>query len=188
MSLSYTRWQDIQADFIDASGLPSTANIGDGRIWTASLSGGAQVLAGLRLEAGLAWNQSKVDKPSLPIALLQARAMQVPNIANVAARLGFRWERELRGDLRLQAQGWASYVGRSRLGIGPELGDPQGDYLDTGITARIGSDRIGVTLGLTNIADERGNRFSLGTPFGTGREQVTPLRPRTVRIGIDTTF
>ncbi|MCT2398455.1 TonB-dependent receptor [Novosphingobium mangrovi (ex Huang et al. 2023)] len=188
MSLSYTRWQDIQADFIDASGLPSTANIGDGRIWTASLSGGAQVLTGLRLEAGVAWNQSKVDKPSLPVELLQTRAMQVPNIANVAARLGLRWERELRGDLRLQAQGWASYVGRSRLGIGPELGDPQGDYLDTGITARIGTDRIGLTLGMTNIADERGNRFSLGTPFGTGREQVTPLRPRTVRIGIDTRF
>src|SRR3546814_369709 len=32
LSLSYTRWRDIQADFIDSSGFPSTANIGDGRI------------------------------------------------------------------------------------------------------------------------------------------------------------
>ncbi|WP_327194487.1 TonB-dependent receptor [Novosphingobium beihaiensis] len=188
MSLSYTRWQDIQADFIDTTGLPSTANIGDGRIWTVSLSGGALVLPGLRLEAGVAWNQSKVDKPVLPLALLNARAMQVPNIAHVAARLGFAWDREIKGDIRLQAQGWASYVGRSRLGVGPELGASQGDYLDTGISARIGNRRLGVTLGITNITDERGNRFSLGTPFGTGREQVTPLRPRTLRIGIDTTF
>ncbi|GGN63095.1 hypothetical protein GCM10011349_47360 [Novosphingobium indicum] len=188
MSLSYTQWQDIQADFIDVTGLPSTANIGDGRIWTASLSGGARVLPGLRMEAGFAWNRSKVDKPALPLALLAARAMQVPNIANVAARMGVTWDEGLGGDVRLQAQGWASYVGRSRLGVGPELGAAQGDYFDSGISARIGTPLFGVTVGLTNIADQRGNRFALGTPFGTGREQVTPLRPRTLRIGVDTTF
>src|SRR3546814_16715321 len=29
LSLSYTRWKDIQAAFIDSAGLPSTANIGN---------------------------------------------------------------------------------------------------------------------------------------------------------------
>ena len=41
---------------------------------------------------------------------------------------------------------------------------------------------------MTNLADTKGNRFALGTPFATGREQVTPLRPRTVRLGIDASF
>jgi hypothetical protein len=45
-----------------------------------------------------------------------------------------------------------------------------------------------VTLSVTNLADVQGNRFSLGTPFSTGREQVTPLRPRTVRVGLDARF
>lgn len=185
LSLSYTRWRDIQADFIDNTGLPSTANIGDGRVWSASLAGGAEIVSGLRVEAGLTWNESEVDKP--PLALL-ARTMQVPNIAALSGRIGFSWSRDLREGLQLTANGWASYVGRSRLGIGPELGEAQGDYLDSGLNVRVGREALGVTVGVTNLTNSRGNRFSLGTPFSTGREQVTPLRPRTLRLGIDSHF
>jgi iron complex outermembrane receptor protein len=185
LSLSYTRWRDIQADFIDNTGLPSTANIGDGRVWSASLAGGAEVVTGLRAEAGLTWNQSEVDKP--PLSLL-ARTMQVPNIAGLSGRIGFSWSRDIGKGLQLTANGWASYVGRSRLGIGPELGEAQGDYLDSGLNVRIGREALGLTMGVTNLTNSRGNRFSLGTPFSTGREQVTPLRPRTLRLGIDSRF
>jgi hypothetical protein len=41
---------------------------------------------------------------------------------------------------------------------------------------------------VTNIADVQGNRFALGTPFAIGREQITPLQPRTVRLGFDASF
>ena len=116
------------------------------------------------------------------------RTTQVPNIARFAGRLGFDYSRAIGDDLELTAQGWASYVGRSRLGIGPELGEPQGDYLDSGVTVRIGRERYGLSLGVTNIADVRGNRFALGTPFTIGREQITPLQPRTLRLGFDASF
>ena len=185
LSLSYTRWRDIQADFIDSFGLPSTANIGDGRIWSASLTGGVAVATGLRLDAGFTWNRSQVDEPPLAFA---ARARQVPNIAHLAGRVGVDWTRALGPGLQLSARGWASYVGRSRLGIGPELGEPQGDYLDSGVELRVGSEARGLSLSITNLADQRGNRFSLGTPFSEGRDQVTPLRPRTVRLGFDASF
>jgi len=205
-SVSYTRWRDIQADFIDNSGLPSTANIGDGRVWSASVTGGMQLATGLRAEAGATWNQSKVDRPPTELLTLVARAvpadiagtslvdatlarsMQVPNIAQFSGRVGIGWTHELGDSLHLGANGWASYVGKSRLGIGPELGQPQGDYLDSGADLRIGTARYGVTLALSNITNSRGNRFSLGTPFGTGRDQVTPLRPRTLRVGLDARF
>ena len=91
-------------------------------------------------------------------------------------------------DLEVRGQAWATYIGKSRLGVGPELGEAQGDYLDTGVTVRIGREDLGLTLGLSNLTDAKGNRFALGTPFATGREQVTPLRPRTLRIGIDASF
>ena len=185
-SVSYTRWSDIQADFIDFAGFPSTANIGDGRVWTASLTAGVQVSPSLRLDAGATVNASKVDEPQ--IALLVGRVTQVPNIANFAGRAGFDYVRSLPGDLELTAQGWASYVGKSRLGIGPELGQLQGDYLDSGLTVRVGRRNLGLTLGVTNLADVKGNRFALGTPFAIGRDQVTPLRPRTVRLGFDASF
>ena len=112
----------------------------------------------------------------------------MPNIARFAGRLGFDYEHRLGDRLSLTMQGWASYVGKSRLGLGPELGEAQGDYLDSGITARIGHDRLGLSLGITNLADMEGNRFALGTPFAIGREQITPLRPRTIRLGIDASF
>ena len=184
-SLSHTKWRDIQADFIDGSGLPSTANIGDGRVWTASLSGAVELTPELRLSGGLTYNDSHVDEPA-PMTF--TRTTQVPNIARFAGRLGFDYSRAIGDDLELTAQGWASYVGRSRLGIGPELGEPQGDYLDSGVTVRIGRERYGLSLGVTNIADVRGNRFALGTPFTIGREQITPLQPRTLRLGFDASF
>jgi outer membrane receptor protein involved in Fe transport len=184
-SLSHTRWRDIQADFIDNAGLPSTANIGDGTVWTASMAAAVELTPDLRLSGGLTYNDSHVDEPA-PMTF--TRTTQVPNIARFAGRLGFDYHRPVGGDLELTAQGWASYIGRSRLGIGPELGEPQGDYLDSGVTVRIGKGRHGVSLSVTNIADVQGNRFALGTPFAIGRQQITPLQPRTVRIGFDSSF
>ncbi len=209
-SLSYTRWQDIQADFIDGSGLPSTANIGDGTIWSASFSTGLEVTRELRLEAGAVINKGKVDDPD-PLALslftqigelppelglddgqvdfaAGLRLTQVPNVARFAGRVGFEYEKPISRSLDLTAQGWASYVGKSRLGIGPELGELQGNYLDSGLTVRIGGSRQGVSLVLTNLFDVEGNRFALGTPFVIDREQVTPLRPRSIRLGFDAAF
>ncbi|GFE73518.1 TonB-dependent receptor [Novosphingobium sp. TCA1] len=209
LSLSYTRWQDIQADFIDGSGLPSTANIGDGRVWSASLSGGVLLAPGLRVELGATWNESKVDEPSAalvqyvlaPVGLaaatlsradvlryVSARGMQVPNIARFAGHSAMAWTHEIGPEWTASANAWANYIGRSRLGIGPELGAPQGNYFDSGFDVRLGTAGYGVTLSVTNLADVRGNRFSLGTPFSTGREQVTPLRPRTLRLGLDARF
>ncbi|MBO9725387.1 MAG: TonB-dependent receptor [Novosphingobium sp.] len=209
LSLSYTRWQDIQADFIDGSGLPSTANIGDGRVWSASLSGGVLLAPGLRVELGATWNRSKVDEPSAalvqyvlaPVGLAAAtlsraevmsyvatRGMQVPNIARFAGHSALAWTHDVSADWMLNANAWANYIGRSRLGIGPELGAPQGNYFDSGFDMRLGTAGYGITLSVTNLADVQGNRFSLGTPFSTGREQVTPLRPRTVRVGLDARF
>ncbi|KQM13375.1 TonB-dependent receptor [Novosphingobium sp. Leaf2] len=206
-SVSYTRWRDIQADFIDNSGLPSTANIGDGRVWSASLTGGVQLATGLRIEAGATWNQSRVDMPpgellalvarAFPVSQLAstdlldatlARSMQVPNIARFSGRVGLGWNHQFTDAVHLTANAWAGYVGKSRLGIGPQLGQWQGDYLDSGADLRIGTARYGVTLSMDNLTNARGNRFSLGTPFGTAREQVTPLRPRTVRLGLDARF
>ncbi|MCP8889255.1 TonB-dependent receptor [Sphingomonas faeni] len=187
-SVSHTIWQDIQADFIDATGLPSTANIGDGRIWTFSAAGGWKPVAGLTLDAGFTYNDSRVTEPSPALFVALARMSQVPNIARYAGRLGADYRRDVGRDLELRIYGWARYVGRSRLGVGPVLGEEQGDYLDTALTARVGRPSLGVTLGVTNLTDSVGNRFALGTPFQVGSGQITPQRPRTIRIGLDAAF
>jgi len=46
-----------------------------------------------------------------------------------------------------------------------------------------------LSLKVDNVGDVRGNTFAFGDPFGLGeRNQVTPLRPRTVRLGFDARF
>jgi hypothetical protein len=40
----------------------------------------------------------------------------------------------------------------------------------------------------TNLADQVGNRFAFGAPVLMGEEQLTPLRPRTIRLGLDWGF
>ncbi|MEL7690759.1 TonB-dependent receptor [Citromicrobium bathyomarinum] len=184
-SIAHTRWRDIQADFIDAFGLPSTANIGDGRVWTASISGSVELAPALRVNGGFTYNDSAIDQPD---AAFLTRTMQVPNIARYAGRAGVDYRRTISGNLELTAKGWASYIGKSRLGLGPELGELQGDYFDSGLVVRVGRDSLGISLGITNIADVEGNRFALGTPFAVGREHITPLQPRTIRLGIDASF
>ncbi len=188
VNVSHTIWRDIQADFIDASGLPSTANIGDGRIWTFGATGGWRPVAGLTLDVGVTYNDSRVIEPSERFYAVLARMSQVPNIARYAGRLGADYRRPIGGDLDLRVYGWARYVGRSRLGVGPVLGEEQGDYLDTAITARVGRSALGMTIGITNLTDSVGNRFALGTPFQVGMSQITPQRPRTLRIGLDAAF
>lgn len=184
-SLSFTRWRFIQADFIDERGLPSTANIGNGSILAASLAGSLRLAPGLRGAFGASFNDSKVDAPAMPAL---ARLSRIPNIARIAGRAGLVWTHELADGTRLEADGWVSYVGTSRLGVGPELGAPQGDYLDSGVVLRLARGGSGISLSLTNLANSQGNRFALGTPFATGREQITPLQPRTIRIGFDSRF
>ena len=204
LTVARTAWRDIQADFLDGAGLPSTANIGNGRLWTIEATAGAQLAPGLRAQGAVSFNDSRIDDPSAALvrtfavapvlnfdaarAQVLARLRQIPNIAGLTARAGAVYERRLSEATDLRVDGWLRYVGSSRLGIGPELGRSQGDYLDTGVTARLGLRRFGVTAGVTNLTDARGNRFALGTPFATRRDQVTPLRPRTFRLGIDVQF
>ena len=86
--------------------------------------------------------------------------------------------------MTLGLTGSVRYVGKSRLGVAPPLDLKQGGYTQADVGARLDFGRIGVSLDVTNLADVRGNRFSLGNPFSvTDGDQVTPLRPRTLRLG-----
>ncbi|MXP27122.1 TonB-dependent receptor [Altererythrobacter indicus] len=186
MSISYSDWKDIQADYLDSAGLPGTANIGDGTIWSATLDAAFILSSAWRVDAGFSYNDSRVDEPTGQ--LFEARLSQVPNIANFSGRVGVDYTRRLANGMELAARGWASYIGDSRLGVGPELGAKQGNYLDSGVTVRLSKGAYGLSLSLTNLLDEEGNRFALGTPFAIGREQITPLRPRSIRIGFEAAF
>lgn len=213
VSVAHAYWRDIQADFMDGSGLPSTANIGNGKITSIAGSITFAPVPDLRIDLNAVYNHSRVVALTPEVALLAssinialpvfgspigipaigtigqfgptAGLGRIPNVADYALQGSIDYRLALgRSDLRLN--GWAKYIGPSRLGIGPVLGDKQGDYIDTGLAARLGDTRRGVSLTLTNIFDTKGNRFALGTPFDTiSGGFITPQRPRTIRIAVD---
>lgn len=187
IALAYTRWNDIQADIVDQAGFPTTANIGDGRIWSIDARIGWRPLSGLSFEAAGLFNQSRVTNP-IP-SIIIAPQSTLPNVARWNARIGADYRHGLAngGSFRLAAAG--RYVGRSKLGIGPILGESQGDWFDVAVDARLELGRHAITLGVTNLLDQAGNRFALGSPFTLiDRPQVTPLVPRTVRLGYEIRF
>lgn len=187
LSLSYSDWKHIQADLVDAAGLPITANIGNGRILGIEASLRWLPFTGLWVEAGLFLNDSELTNPS--VGFEDAANAELPNIAWTGARGALRYDRPIGGGLSLSLTGSVRYFGHSQLGVGSLLAIEQGNYADTALGVRIGTERFGASIDVTNLFDAARNRFSLGNPFGVmDRLQVTPQIPRTVRIGVDARF
>lgn len=183
----YARWTDIQADLVNRAGLPFTVNIGDGRIGGFEARANWRPIDALSLEASVFLNSSALKNP-LPM-FAAASQRELPNVAEAGARLAGSYRLQLSAKTALTLDAGARYVGRSRLGIGPPLNVSQGNYIETSAGARLSFGRMGASLDVSNLADVRGNRFAFGNPFGIAdRNQITPLQPRTVRIGVDASF
>ena len=185
-AISYASWRHIQADLVSLNGFPYTANVGNGRVLGLESSVDWVPLAGLRVGGGLFVNRSRLVDPAPDFAASGDRPL--PDTPPVAATASASWTRQI-GGAELQLAANARYLGRARLGVGPVLDLPYGDYLVAGAGATLRLRQIAFTLTVDNIADTRGNRFAIGNPFGIAlRDEVTPLRPRTIRLGAATRF
>ncbi len=189
-NFAYTDWDDIQADVTDRIGLPTTANIGDGRINTVEGRIVLRPLPRLTLDGSLIYNDSRLSQPAQFLRLLafDGKSLTLPNVANLGGRLGLDYRRPVAEDMLLRLSGSARYVGKSRIGVGPIFGRTQGDYVDTSLSARLARGPLEVSLSLTNLLDSNGNRFALGTPFDLRADYYTPMQPRTLRLGVDFAF
>jgi len=199
-SATYTDWHNIQADLIDGFGFPATTNIGDGRVFSLGLSGRWRPARGLELDASAYFNDSHVTRQDIELlqsANLAGNAGQplvfnterLPNIADMIAHVGVSWWTPLSDTMDFELSAHTRYVGQSVLGVGALLGRLQGDYVDTGIEAQLRHGDIRYSLAVNNLLDSAGNRFALGSPFQIRQgEQITPLKPLTVRLGVEFDF
>jgi hypothetical protein len=146
------------------------------------------------LEAGLAWNDGRITTPSAAFRRLlldqvgTQADMRIPNIARLVSRIALDFRKDLGRRHLIEVDLYGRYVGSSRLGVGAVLGDRQGNYFDSGVLARLTGGQRAYSLSITNLADQVGNRFAFGAPSPIGQDQLTPLRPRTIRLGLDWTF
>ncbi|HEX7855210.1 MAG TPA: TonB-dependent receptor [Sphingobium sp.] len=181
------RWDNIQADLIGEVGLPNTANIGRGAIKGLEAELNWRPFPSLLITGSFFLNDSRlVSYWTTPSAVDGGR---LPNVAHSGAGGSVSWERRIQSNAMLTLEGAARYVGRSYLGVGSLQQIGQGNYLVIDIGAHWKAPRFGVALTISNLAGTRSNTFSYGNPFDLGRrEQITPLRPRSIRLGLDFSF
>lgn len=180
-------WNNIQADLVDSAGLPYTANIGRGRIYGLDTDLTWHPIPALTITAAAFINASNVSRPAPGFG--KPGANPFPNIASNVERVSVNWHRTVGTDIEASATGSIRYVGNSRLGIAPLLDISQGGYAAGSVGGRLDIGRYGISLDIDNIANTRANSFSFGNPFGVAAgDQITPIRPRTFRLGIDAQF
>lgn len=186
LSYAYSRWSRVQADLVTNSGFPYVANLGSAKVHYISANLGWKATSELSFEFSGFYTTSDLDRPTPEFESDVKR--NLPNIADSGSRLTGRFERWI-GDAKITLDGSVGYIGTSYLGIGAPFDISQGDYFDTAIGVRADFGRWGLSLDIENLLDSRANRFSYGNPFSVADgHQRTPLRPRTVRIGIDARF
>jgi iron complex outermembrane receptor protein len=186
MALFGADWNHMQADLVDSAGLPYTTNIGRGRIYGLDADVTWRPSPALTLSAAAFLNDSKLVAPEPEFVTTGTQTL--PNVARNGGRLAAQWHQQIALG-GLSAETSVRYVGKSTLGVGQLLDIPQGNYFVVEADARLDFGRFTLSLNLNNIGDVRANTFAFGNPFGLAqRDQMTPLQPRTLRLGIDTRF
>lgn len=182
VSASAAGWNGIQADLLNRRGQPYTTNLGDARIQTVEATLDWVPAERWSIEGAMLWTHNIVYGPIADLSKLNNRRLpDTPPFAGHAT-VTYSWpERPVTP--RIAAS--LDYVGRSVLGTGDLLDVSQGNYATIAVTAGVRWRNLDLTIGLENLTDATVNRFAFGNPFDLPqRDQLTPLRPRNVRIGV----
>lgn len=183
---STAHWDDIQADLIGEDGLPYIANIGSGSVQTIAALLAYESDGGFVIETSGFVANSNLSEPATGFDT--ARDRDLPNIADEGWRLAAKQTWSLVGG-RLTLDGGLRYIGHSKLAIRPPFDLSQGRYYDASLGLRYQKGRLGISLDGSNLLDSRANTFAFGNPFTLASgTQLTPPRPRSIRLGFDASF
>jgi iron complex outermembrane receptor protein len=186
VALYNVEWRNVQSDQLLPSGIPYTANVGH------ALNLGVEVEAdfrtgGLELRTEMLFNEPELDKANLAFPILSRNGLgAVPDesfglSAHYKRRLWDRWSWSLDTN-------WA-YVGGSNLTLNIASLPQMGNYVTGRVATTLSNDHWRVTFAVDNPADAQGNTFAYGNPFTVRfRSQVTPLRPRTLTLGVAVSY
>lgn len=180
-SVSLAHWDNIQADLISRRGQPYTDNIGNARITAFETALDWTPLPGLRVQGAMLLTDNRVTGPIADLSRRSNRRLpETPPFAAHGA-LSYAWTA---GSVTPRLAAGIDHVGRSVLGTGDLLDIGQGGYNVVSLGGGVRKGAVEVTIDIDNLTDVRANRFAYGNPFSFAqRQQTTPLRPRTVRVG-----
>jgi iron complex outermembrane receptor protein len=186
ISAGWMDWRDVQADIVTEGGDLVTDNVGDGIIHFVSLKAGWRPIPTLDVSGGVFLNESSLTRTRF--STIGGGTTDIPNVAPVGAQLSLDWEPGRIAGLPVRLGADFRYIGHSRLGVGPMLDVPQGGYLRSELTARLGDERRAATLRLSNPFDAAGIRYGIGSPYQLSEPQAVPVRPLTIRLTFDAAF
>jgi len=179
-ALFQAHWENIQTDQLLPSGLPFTANIGDGH------NRGLEVEAvyrrgGLRLDGNLLVSDPELDRAAPEfLGLADVGLPGVPRLlAGAAARYEWGGDEGAGRFVSLEA----SYVGSSTLAFDAAVQPKMGDYWTTRLAGGLVGDRWRITVYAENLLNSAGDTFAYGNPFSVRLvDQETPQRPPTLGV------
>ena len=181
----YAIWTNIQSDQLLPSGLPYTANIGDGRNFGLELEA-AYAIDGLELRLNSLLDQPELTRNRTPFPSLLHSGL--PGVPRGTVGAAIHYERRS-GQYRPFIDLAANYVGLSRLTFDARTTRRMGDYTMTKLTAGVDTGAWRMTAFIDNPLGVTGNTFAYGNPFTLRRtRQITPLEPRTSGLSLSRTF
>lgn len=186
ISIGWVDWRDVQADIVTPGGDLVTDNVGDGRIRFISIRGSWTPTAMLDVSGGVFLNHSELTQTRFSV--IGGGTTDIPNVAPFGAQLSIDHDAGQLGQWPLRVGADFRYVGQSRIGVGPMLDVPQGGYLRSELTARLGDDRRAAILRISNPLNEDGVRYGIGSPYQLATPQAVPVRPLTVRLSFEAAF
>lgn len=181
----HSAWSDVQSDYLEPDGLIATRNAGDAKIIGGEVSATWQ--RGLwRLAVGASYQHGRLNSGDHNLDLPEdARLPVVPDVTA-------RWEiaREVhRGPVTGRLYLGGNYSGSARLSFDQGLDRKMGGFASFRGGAVFALGKLDLRLEAENLLDARGDTFAFGNPFSIRTiRQYTPLRPRSLRIGIARRF
>ena len=182
----YAVWRDIQSDLLLPSGLPFTANLGDGQ--TVGFEAEAALVAGgATVGVNGVVEEPELDRPDPGFPLRADAALAGVPRRSFGVHAEYRVS--LPGGGAAGVSGRANYVGASRLTFDASTSVPMGDYVDSHAEIWMAKGRLKLTAFVDNLCDTRGDTFAYGNPFTLRTTaQTTPQRPRTIGIRLTRDF
>jgi len=185
------RWKDIQSDQLLPSGIPFTANVGDGHNLGIEFESSLR-LASLSVQAEAIFNNPTLTNANPAFPQLLSSGLGVVPDKSYGLSAHYSWP--IWGRRSLAVDGRVAYIGKSKLMLNVDNLPTMGDYTTGRVAASLVDPHWRLTLAVDNPADAHANTFAYGNPFtirplpGHTVIQSTPLRPRTITLGFEGWF
>lgn len=182
LALFHADWRNLQSDQFLPSGLSYAVNVGDGANTGVEVEANWRPFDSLEIRTNALLARPRIVRQQED-AFTAKGDMGLPGVPAMSANVNVSWRRPLTGRLNLVADGWAAYVGPSRLTFDPEGRHRMGDYVTARLAMGLEGARWRAEAFVLNPLNTEANTFAFGDPFRLPEAlTTTPLQPRTIGL------